>query len=174
VRLAGPKIYSRLRCNLICVLEISMLATIGQFLSARLLRFYNLASRLLSGEAMGEDSNWKSRSLQSRDAVELLPDKWRITLLHLLTPGAQRAKALQQAITKISPKVLTQTLRGMERDGLISRKVYASFPPGVEYQLTDMGTSVIEPLRTLCHWAQAHAEERDRARREFDARKGSS
>ena len=123
---------------------------------------------------MGEHSNLKSRSLQSRDAVELLSDKWRITLLHLLTPGPLRAKALQQAITKISPKVLTQALRGMERDGLISRKVYASVPPRVEYELTDMGTSVIEPLRMLCHWAQGHAEQRDRARREFDARKGSS
>ena len=47
-------------------------------------------------------------------------------------------------------------------------------PPRVEYQLTEMGSSVIEPLKTLCHWAEAHAEERDRARREFDARKKKS
>jgi hypothetical protein len=66
---------------------------------------------------MTDDFSLRNRSLQSRDAVELLSDKWRITLLHLLTPGPQRAKALQQAITKISPKVLAQTLRGMERDG---------------------------------------------------------
>lgn len=121
---------------------------------------------------MSDDSSMRGRALQSRDAVELLSDKWRITLLHLLTPGPQRANALQKAIPKISPKVLTQTLRGMERDGLVSRKVYASVPLRVEYQLTEMGTSVIEPLKPLCLWAEAHAEERDRARREFDSQKG--
>lgn len=123
---------------------------------------------------MSEDSPLRGRALQSRDAVELVSDKWRITVLHLLTPGPQRANVLQKAISKISPKVLTQTLRGMERDGLISRKLYPGVPPRVEYQLTDMGTSVIEPLKTLCLWAEAHAEERDRARREFDARKKAS
>jgi DNA-binding HxlR family transcriptional regulator len=119
---------------------------------------------------MSDDFSLRDRALQSRDAVELLSDKWRITLLHLLTPGPQRANALQQAVTKISPKVLTQTLRGMERDGLISRKIYASVPPRVEYQLTDMGSSLISPLKTLCLWAKAHEEERTQARREFDAR----
>ena len=123
---------------------------------------------------MSEDSPLRGRALQSQDAVKLLSDKWRITLLHLLTLGPQRAKSLQKAISKISPKVLTQTLRGMERDGLISRKPYPSVPPRVEYQLTEMGTSVIEPLKTLCLWAEAHAAERDRARREFDARKKKS
>ena len=123
---------------------------------------------------MSDDFILRERSLQSRDAVELLSDKWRITLLHLLTPGPQRAKALQQAITKISPKVLTQTLRGMERDGLISRKHYPGVPPRVEYQLTDVGSSLIAPLKTLCLWAEAHAEERNRARREFDARQKKS
>lgn len=85
--------------------------------------------------------------------------------------GAATSQCLQKDISKISPKVLTQTLRGMERDGLISRKLYPGVPPRVEYQLTDMGASVIEPLKALYLWAEAHAEERDRARREFDARK---
>lgn len=123
---------------------------------------------------MSEDSPSRGGALQSQDAVELPSDKWRITLLHLLTPGPQRANTLQKAISRISPKVLTQTLRGMERDGLISRKRYPNVPPRVEYQLTEMGSSVIEPLKALCHWVEAHAEERDRARREFDARKKKS
>lgn len=133
-----------------------------------------LASNQVCGETMSEDSPLRARALQSQDAVELLSDKWRITLLHLLTPGPQRTNTLQKAISRISPKVLTETLRGMERDGLISRKLYPNVPPRVEYQLTEMGSSVIEPLKTLCHWAEAHAEERDRARREFDARKKKS
>ena len=119
---------------------------------------------------MTDGVSLRDRALQSRDAVELLSDKWRIALLHLLTQGPQRAKTLQQAATKISPKVLTQTLRGMERDGLISRKTYASVPPRVEYQLTDMGASLIPPLKALCLWAKAHTEERNQARYEFDSR----
>lgn len=119
---------------------------------------------------MSEDFSLRDRALQSQDAVELVSDKWRITLLHLLTPGPQRAKVLQQAIPKISPKVLTQTLRGMELDGLISRNMYPGVPPRVEYQLTDMGATLIAPLKTLCLWAKAHTEERNEARREFDAR----
>ena len=114
--------------------------------------------------------NMRDRALQSRDAIELLSDKWRITILHVLVPGTLRSGELQRAITDISPKVLTQTLRGMERDGLITRAVYPVVPPRVEYQLTDMGTSLIKPLRDLCHWAQAHVKERDRARQKFDQR----
>jgi len=110
------------------------------------------------------------RALQSRDAVELLSSKWRISILHILDAGRVRSAAIQRALKNVSPKVLTQTLRGMERDGLISRKVYPVVPPRVEYQLTEMGRSVILPLRNLCHWAEAHVKERDRARRDFDAR----
>lgn len=75
----------------------------------------------------------KIQSLESRDAVELLSHKWRITVLHLLTSGALRNGELQAATEPISPKVLTETLRGLERDGLIERKVYAVVPPRVEF-----------------------------------------
>jgi len=110
------------------------------------------------------------RALQSRDAIELLSDKWRIPILHILSPGRLRSGELQKAIAEISPKVLTQTLRGMERDGLISRVVYPVVPPKVEYELTSMGRSLLDPLRQLCLWAKAHGNERDRARRAFDER----
>jgi DNA-binding HxlR family transcriptional regulator len=112
----------------------------------------------------------RSRALQSRDAIELLAEKWRITILHLLEAGWLRSGELQKAIPDVSPKVLTQTLRSMERDGLVERKVYPVVPPRVEYGLTTMGKSLIGPLRDLCHWAKAHVTERDRARREYDSR----
>jgi len=64
---------------------------------------------------------------------------------------------------------LTQTLRGLERDGLIERKVYAVVPPRVEYSLTEMGRSVLRPLADLCHWAKAHVVQRDAARKRFDS-----
>lgn len=109
------------------------------------------------------------RSLQSRDAVELLSDKWRIPVLHVLTPGPLRTNELQRALDQVSAKMLTQTLRGLERDGLIERRVLSAVPARVEYQLTAMGASVIPLLRDLCHWAEAHADARDLSRRRFDA-----
>jgi DNA-binding HxlR family transcriptional regulator len=109
-----------------------------------------------------------ARALQSRDAIELLSNKWRVTLLHLLTAGALRAGELQNALPEVSPKMLTQTLRGLERDGLIRREVHQAVPAHVEYELTAMGESVIPLLRNLCHWAKANAKTRDDARRRFD------
>jgi len=110
----------------------------------------------------------RTRALQSRDAIELLSSKWRVTILHLLTPGSLRANKIQRAIRQVSPKVLTQTLRGLERDGLVRRKVHNIIPPHVEYELTPMGQSVIPLLRNLCVWAEAHAKIRDDARNRFD------
>jgi DNA-binding HxlR family transcriptional regulator len=109
------------------------------------------------------------RALQSRHAVDLLSDKWRIVVLHLLTPGPLRTSQLQRAIDGVSPKMLTQTLRGLERDGLIERRIAKVAPVRVEYQLTGMGESVIPLLRDLCRWAKAHRNARDAARTRFDA-----
>ena len=107
--------------------------------------------------------------MQSREAIELLSDKWRIAILHLLTKRVLRTGDLQGAIENVSPKMLTQTLRGMERDGLITRTVHAETRPRVEYQLTSMGASIIGPIRELCHWAKAHASDREAARARFDS-----
>jgi DNA-binding HxlR family transcriptional regulator len=111
----------------------------------------------------------RQRALQAKDAVELLSDKWRIVILHILTPGPLRASELQRAIHLVSPKMLTQTLRGMERDGLIERRIFSVVPARVEYKLSGMGESVIPLLRELCHWAKANVAERDFARKRFDA-----
>jgi DNA-binding HxlR family transcriptional regulator len=108
-------------------------------------------------------------ALQSRDVIELLSDKWRIAILHLLEKRVLRTHEIQKAMEEVSPKMLTQTLRGMERDGLVSRIAHPVAPPRVEYKLTKMGASVIEPLRTLCRWAEGHVAERDAARKRFDA-----
>lgn len=117
---------------------------------------------------MGRIINIRDRALQSRDAIDLLSNKWRITVIHILQEGALRTNEIQGAITEVSPKVLTQTLRGMERDGLIHRQIFNVVPPRVEYELTNMGKSLIKPLVDLCHWAKAHIAERDQARSKFD------
>lgn len=119
---------------------------------------------------MAELRSLKLRAVQSRDAIELIADKWRIPILHVLSPAPLRSGELQKAMADISPKVLTQTLRRMERDGLISRTIYPVVPPKVEYRITSMGRSLLAPLRQLCLWAKAHGKERDQARNEFDRR----
>jgi DNA-binding HxlR family transcriptional regulator len=110
----------------------------------------------------------RDRALQSKDAIDLLSNKWRITIIHILQEGALRTNEIQTAVTEVSPKVLTQTLRGMERDGLVHREIFNVVPPRVEYELTNMGRSLIKPLVDLCHWAKSHIAERDQARIRFD------
>ena len=110
----------------------------------------------------------RTESLQSREVVELLADKWRIPILHVLEKRVLRTHELQGAMRQVSPKMLTQTLRGMERDGLVERMMRPVAPPHVEYKLTRMGRSVIKPLRILCRWAESHVPERNAARERFD------
>lgn len=121
---------------------------------------------------MTESTKYRKLALQSRDAIDLLSDKWRITILHILRERALRTGEIQNAIPEVSAKMMTQTLRGMERDGLLSREANESGPKRVEYQLTPMGASLIEPLQELCHWAKANVRKRDLARDLYDARRG--
>ena len=110
----------------------------------------------------------RERALQSKHAIELLANKWRITILHILREGPLRTRDIQAAIPEVSPKMMTQTLRGMERDGLLVREVHNSGTRHVEYRLTTMGTSLIPPLQELCRWAKANVKSRDQARERFD------
>jgi DNA-binding HxlR family transcriptional regulator len=110
----------------------------------------------------------RERALQSKHAIELLANKWRITILHILREGPLRTREIQTAIPEVSPKMMTQTLRGMERDGLLVREVHNTGSRHVEYRLTPMGTSLIPPLQELCRWAKANVKSRDHARERFD------
>jgi DNA-binding HxlR family transcriptional regulator len=117
---------------------------------------------------MSDAMSFRERALQSNDAIELLADKWRITILHILREGPLRTREIQTAIPEVSPKMMTQTLRGMERDGLLVREVHNTGTRHVEYRLTPMGTSLIPPLQELCRWAKANVRRRDQARERFD------
>ena len=110
----------------------------------------------------------RGRALQSKHAIELLANKWRVTILHILREGPLRTREIQTAIPEVSPKMMTQTLRGMERDGLLVREAHNTGTRHVEYRLTPMGTSLILPLQELCRWAKAHVKSRDQARERFD------
>jgi len=95
----------------------------------------------------------------SRLVLERIADKWTALIIQILSKGTMRYSALQQRIGGISQKMLTQTLRSLERDGLVQRKVYPVVPPRVEYSLTRLGRTLIEPLRALCRWSEKHLAE---------------
>ncbi|MHC5539698.1 winged helix-turn-helix transcriptional regulator [Singulisphaera rosea] len=90
---------------------------------------------------------------------ELLGDKWTLALLYLLSQGVHRYGELQRLLHGISKKMLTQTLRSMEADGLVERTVYAVVPPKTEYKLTSLGSKLFEPLEHLGDWAGDHRHE---------------
>ena len=105
-----------------------------------------------------------------RDAVCLLSSKWSVDLLLALGDGTRRYHELLEDLEPISEKVLTQTLRAMERDGLVARRVHAEVPPRVEYALTPLGATLATPLKALGSWSVAHGKRVEEARERFDER----
>jgi DNA-binding HxlR family transcriptional regulator len=105
-----------------------------------------------------------------RESVVLLSSKWSVDVLLVLGHGVRRYHELLGELAPISEKVLTQTLRAMERDGLIARRVHAEVPPRVEYALTPLGASLAAPLKALGAWSLKHGEEVEDARGRFDVR----
>jgi DNA-binding HxlR family transcriptional regulator len=95
----------------------------------------------------------------SRLVLDRIADKWTAIVIQLLSKKTMRYAELHREIGGISQKMLTQTLRSLERDGLIQRKVYPVVPPRVEYSLSRLGRTLIEPLRTLCRWSEKHLAE---------------
>ncbi|HEX4696077.1 MAG TPA: helix-turn-helix domain-containing protein [Candidatus Udaeobacter sp.] len=95
----------------------------------------------------------------SRLVLERIADKWTALVIQILAHGTMRYAELQRAIGDISQKMLTQTLRSLERDGLVQRTVHPVVPPKVEYSLTRLGRTLIEPLQGLCRWSEKHLAE---------------
>lgn len=88
-----------------------------------------------------------------RDIFERIGDKWTLLVIGMLEQGPQRFTALRNTVPGISQRMLTLTLRHLERDGLVSREVYAEVPPRVEYTLTELGTTLLPPVLQLARWA---------------------
>jgi DNA-binding HxlR family transcriptional regulator len=95
-------------------------------------------------------------------------DKWTVLVVMLLKGGPRRFNELKREIGGISQRMLTLTLRGLERDGLVQRTVYPTTPPRVDYELTATGHSLREPVEALGAWAFAHMDLIDQARKKFD------
>ena len=92
----------------------------------------------------------------SRQVLALIADRWSMLILYALSNRVRRHGELKRMIGGISQKMLTQTLRSLERDGLVRRSVFDVVPPRVEYALTPLGQTLLEPLRAICRWAQNH------------------
>jgi DNA-binding HxlR family transcriptional regulator len=102
--------------------------------------------------------------------LETIADKWSMIVIYALSKDKKRYGELQRLIGGISQKMLTQTLRKLERDGLVERYVYPVTPPKVEYSLTPLGKTVTELLKEICQWAEDHFDELEMARTHYDQR----
>jgi len=107
------------------------------------------------------------------DVLAQIGGKWTIYIIMALANGPQRFSELKRKIDGVSQKMLTSTLRDLEKDGFISRKVTPSIPPRVDYELTDMGVELREPLAILTHWANSNNTRIAEARDRFAAREAA-
>lgn len=105
----------------------------------------------------------------SRAALDRIADKWTALIVGQLACGTRRFGELRDAIQGISEKMLTQTLRSLERDGLVIREVHPVVPPRVEYRLTELGRTLEGPLAAVREWAEQHINEVEQARLRYDA-----
>lgn len=110
----------------------------------------------------------------TRLMLDRIADKWTVLIIDCLARGKQRFGALRRDIAGISPKVLTQKLRELERDGLLTRRIYASVPLKVEYALTPLGHTLVDLVAAIREWSETHIDSVLRAQQAFDARPPAS
>jgi DNA-binding HxlR family transcriptional regulator len=104
----------------------------------------------------------------TRVVLDRIGDKWTVLVVSALSTGTLRFTQLRARVGSVAPKVLTQTLRALERDGILTRTVYAQVPPRVEYQLTDLGHSLVTPIMAVQEWAECHVSHVLAARESYD------
>jgi DNA-binding HxlR family transcriptional regulator len=114
------------------------------------------------------------RNCPSRQVLDRIGDTWSVLIIATLAEGPRRYSQLAARIDGISPKMLTQTLRGLERDGMISRTVFPEVPPRVEYDLTGLGRSLLGLVSGMSAWAEEHIDDVVGARVAYDTRARAS
>lgn len=102
------------------------------------------------------------------EVLSRVGDKWTVLVVSTLGDGPKRFNELRRALGSISQRMLTLTLRALERDGLVTRTVFPTIPPRVDYELTKLGRSLLEPVSMLGSWARANRPTIQEARRRFD------
>jgi DNA-binding HxlR family transcriptional regulator len=108
-----------------------------------------------------------------REVLNRVGDKWSVLIVQLLADGPKRFSDLRRAIEGISQRMLTLTLKGLERDGLVTRTVFPVIPMRVEYELTELGRTLRKPIQALAKWAQENRERIQQSRNQYDARSSS-
>ena len=116
---------------------------------------------------MKDPSNPVCRTIST--LLSRIGDKWTVLVVQTLGEGPMRFNQLRREIPSVSQRMLTLTLRNLERDGLVSRTVTPSIPPRVDYELTGLGQSLLQPIRGLADWALANVETIHEAQSRFDA-----
>ena len=111
----------------------------------------------------------ETATCEIRDLLDRLADKWSLLVIELLGHGTLRFSELRRQIDGISQRMLTRTLRSLERDGLVTRTVHPVVPPRVDYELTELGVSLLDAVRPLVGWTRAHRPEIADARSRYDA-----
>jgi DNA-binding HxlR family transcriptional regulator len=107
---------------------------------------------------------------RAREVLQRVGDKWSVLAIDLLGQGTMRFSELHRAIDGITARMLTVTLRGLERDGILTRTIHPVIPPRVEYALTPMGRTLLDTIGQLVTWADSHLPEIEAARVAYDAR----
>lgn len=115
---------------------------------------------------MKDPSNPVCRTIST--LLARIGDKWTVLVVQTLAEGSKRFNELRREIPSVSQRMLTLTLRNLERDGLVSRTVTPSIPPRVDYELTDLGRSLQKPICGLANWAIEHVDEIHAAQERFD------
>jgi len=110
----------------------------------------------------------------TREVLDRIGDKWSVLLVVSLSQGPQRFNQLKRDLDGISQRVLTVTLRALERDGLVLRTVHPTNPPQVEYELTSLGKTLLKPVSALAIWAQEHRESIYRSRERYARSRSTS
>lgn len=118
--------------------------------------------------------NILSPNCLSRQALEILADKWVVLVIKSLSLGNRRNGEIMRSISDISQKMLTQTLRNLEYSGFIEREIFREVPPRVEYQLTELGHSLYGLIKQITEWAETHFEDIISARQIHDSTKPNS
>ena len=106
--------------------------------------------------------------LATRKILDRIADKWSLYIVAVLANGPRRFNELKRGIDGISQRMLTLTLRGLERDGLLTRTMYPTIPPRVDYELTDMGKTLLHPVMALVNWANDNQVAIAEAQTRFD------
>lgn len=119
----------------------------------------------------GKAPAWNVYNAQcpTRQVLNRIADKWTVLVVSSLEGGTKRFSTLRREIGGVSQKMLTQTLRGLERDGLVTRTIYPAVPPKVEYSLTSLGRTLVVLLDTVRVWSEAHIEEVLKAQATYDS-----